>query len=125
VDALITLDTGALIALHGRGQRILKVFAGARERRIRIYVPSMAIAEWWRKRSDRADAMLSAFYIEHTDTALVKLAGEAVAATKGAGIVDAVVMATAARHGGVVYTSDVDDLTSLAHFFPSVRVLHC
>jgi predicted nucleic acid-binding protein len=125
VGSLITLDTGALIALQKRSQRMLNVFSGARERRIRIYVASMAIAEWWRKRTDRADAMLSALYIEHTDTALVKVAGEAVAATKGAGIVDAIVMATAARHGGVVYTSDLDDLTALARFFPSVRVLHC
>jgi hypothetical protein len=38
--------------------------------------------------------------------------------------IDAMVMAFAATvGGGVVYTSDVDDLTRLARHFPSVRVL--
>ena len=37
--------------------------------------------------------------------------------------VDAIVMATAARRGGVVFTSDVDDLTRLREVFPNVRVL--
>jgi hypothetical protein len=36
---------------------------------------------------------------------------------------DAVVMASAARRGGVVYTSDVDDLERLRSFFPEIRVL--
>jgi hypothetical protein len=39
--------------------------------------------------------------------------------------VDAVVMASASlRGGGVVYTSDVDDLTRLQRHFPTVRILH-
>jgi hypothetical protein len=37
--------------------------------------------------------------------------------------IDAMVMASAARRGGVVLTSDVDDLMRLQRAFPGVRVL--
>jgi hypothetical protein len=37
--------------------------------------------------------------------------------------VDAIVMASAASRGDVVYTSDVDDLERLRAYFPAVRVL--
>lgn len=104
---------------------MVKVFTVAREQRVPMFAPSVAIAEWWRKRSSRAEEILAAMRVEHTDTALVQLAGEAVAAVRGAGTIDAIVMATAARRGGVVYTSDIDDLTALRGFFPAVRVLHC
>jgi hypothetical protein len=60
---------------------------------------------------------------------MVKLAGEALASVpatrrrRGPGVVDAIVMASAASRGDVVYTTDVDDLESLQAFFPGVRVL--
>ena len=122
---MITFDTGALLALEARRQRMVKVFAVAREQRVPMFVPSVAVAEWWRKRSDRAEQLLDAMRIEHTDTALVRVAGEALAAVKGAGTVDAIVMATAARRGGIVYTSDVEDLMALTGVFREGRVLHC
>jgi hypothetical protein len=37
--------------------------------------------------------------------------------------IDAVVMASAALRGDVVYTADVHDLSRFQAFFPSVRVL--
>ena len=38
--------------------------------------------------------------------------------------IDAMVMAFAAIYGGgLIYTSDVDDLTRLQEYFPSVRIL--
>ena len=52
------------------------------------------------------------------------LAGEAMAAVRGATTVDAIVMASAAQRGDAVFTSDVDDLERLRAFFPSVRVFH-
>jgi hypothetical protein len=125
VVLVITLDTGALIALQARRQRMVNVFTVAREQRVPMFVPSVAVAEWWRKRTDRAEGILDAMRVEHTDTVLVRTAGEACAVVKGATTMDAIVMATAARRGGVVYTSDVDDLMALTRVFPSVRVLHC
>ena len=60
---------------------------------------------------------------QSTDCALARVAGEALARVKSASLVDAIVMATAALRGGVVYTGDVDDLERLRDPFPSVRVL--
>lgn len=37
--------------------------------------------------------------------------------------IDAVVMASAALRGDVVYSADIGDLTKFQEFFPSVRVL--
>ena len=55
---------------------------------------------------------------------LAQRAGEALAAVRGSTPIDAIVMASAASRGDVVYTSDVDDLTRLQLHFPGVRVLH-
>jgi predicted nuclease of predicted toxin-antitoxin system len=71
------------------------------------------------------DRILLGVRVEQTDTALMKMAGQAVAATRGATTIDAIVMASAARRGDVVYTSDYDDLDRLTRFFKSVRVLRC
>jgi hypothetical protein len=54
---------------------------------------------------------------------LARSAGEAIAAVPGTTAVDASVTASAAVRGGVVYTSDFDDLSRLCVHFPEVRVL--
>ena len=67
--------------------------------------------------------MKSDLMVEPLEEATAKLAGEAMAAVPKATVVDAIVMASAASRGDVVYTSDVADLERLRAFFPSVRVL--
>ena len=50
--------------------------------------------------------------------------GEALAAVRGSSLADAAVMASAAlRGGGVVYTSDPEDLGRLQVHFPTVRLV--
>jgi hypothetical protein len=61
--------------------------------------------------------------VEPTDAGLARIAGEAMAAIKGATTVDAIVMASAARRGDLVYTTDIHDLNRLREYFPTVRVL--
>ncbi len=119
----ITFDTGALIALERNRQRMVSVFRVAREDHVPIAVPSMCVVEWWRGRTDLREKILAAVIVVHTDAALVRSTGEALALVPSATSVDAIVMATAARRGGVVFTSDVDDLMQLQKAFPSVRVL--
>jgi predicted nucleic acid-binding protein len=119
----ITFDTGALIGLERNRQRVRHVVERARERELFIQVPAVCIAEWWRKRTDLRDKILEALEIVHTDDALMKTAGEALAAVPTATTIDAIVMAVAARKGGVIYTSDVGDLELLRLVFPGVRVL--
>jgi hypothetical protein len=121
--SVFTFDTGALLALERRKQRMLAIFKTARVDRIAMVVPSMCVAEWWRGRTDVREKILAALIVQHTDDALVKVTGEALAVVPKATTIDAVVMATAARRGGVVFTSDPGDLLLLQKAFPSVRVL--
>ncbi|MDB4997594.1 MAG: PilT protein domain protein [Myxococcaceae bacterium] len=118
-----TLDTGALLALERRRQRTLAFLAIAKADKIPLVVPSVCIAEWWRGRTDVREKILATVIVEHTDDELVKLAGVALAAVPKATCIDAIVMASAARRGGIVITSDVEDLTRLRAAFPGVRVL--
>ncbi len=80
------------------------------------------MAEWWRGRSDIREHLLARVVVEPLTDGLARLAGECIAAVAGATTVDAIVMASAARRGDAVYTSDVGDLERLRAFFPAVRV---
>ena len=118
-----TYDTGMLIAIDRRKQRAVAVHEWLREERIPVNVPWVVVAEFWRARTDRRDAILRSVDIEAPSLALAKNAGSAVGAVRGATIVDAIVMASAALRGDVVYTGDVDDLSLLQRHFPGVRLL--
>ena len=119
----ITFDTGALIALERRGQRARKVLERATEQKVRITVPAAVVTEWWHSRSDVRERILAGVRVEPLSEGLAKIAGEALAAVKGATPIDAIVMASAAQRGDVVYTTDVSDLAKLASYFRAVRVL--
>ncbi|MBX3188820.1 MAG: PIN domain-containing protein [Labilithrix sp.] len=119
----LTFDTGVLIALERRQQRAWSIYRAARASKVRVSVPTPVIAEWWRGRTDAREHVKSGLTIEALSETVADLAGEALAKVRGASVVDAVVMASAALHGDVVYTSDVHDLERLRSFFPSVRVL--
>ncbi len=119
----ITLDSGALIALERRKQRALRLVDAALSASLVVTVPSAALSEWWRGRTDVRDLILRGVRVEPLDASLAKAAGEAMAAVVGATAIDAIVMASAARRGDVVLTSDFDDLERLRQYFPSARVL--
>ena len=87
-------------------------------------MPAVAYVEWWRGRSTIREEILAAVVVEDMPPSLCHAAGEALGAVKGSTIADAIVMASAAlRGGGVVYTSDVDDLKRLQRHFPTVLIL--
>lgn len=119
----LTLDTGALVALERRRDRVLRLLRAAQQRGQPVTVPAAVVAEWWRGRSDRREAILAALLIEPMEESLARLAGEAIAAVRGATTIDAIVMASAARRNDVVLTGDLDDLGRLATYFRGVRIL--
>ena len=125
----VTFDTGALISLERRGERARNVFNRLRERDVLITAPLPVIGEWWRGRTDWREKILASVRIEPLTLEMAKLAGEALASlprasrSAGPGLVDAIVMASAASRGDVVYTSDVKDLERLQSFFPGVMIL--
>jgi predicted nucleic acid-binding protein len=122
---VITFDTGALVALERRGARMLRIVDAAAQSSGRITVPTVVVAEWWRGRANKRMArLLEGIEIEPLDLHLAKAAGHAIAEVRGATTIDAIVMASAARRGDTVFTSDFEDLARLAGFFRGVRVLH-
>lgn len=120
---MIVFDTGALIAVERRKQRMLDVWKTATRARVPILVPGAVISEWWRGRSDIREAILASLTVVPVGEVLGKASGEALAFVGGATAIDAIVMALAAHRDAVVYTSDVDDLEQLRAFYPGVRVL--
>ncbi len=121
----ITLDTGALIGLERRERRMTARFATWTEGGAIVTVPSVVVAEWWRGQRGPVARLLDAFTVEPTTRGIAAVAGEALAELRLASehTIDAIVMASAAIRGDVVYTSDYEDLSRLAAYFRSVRVL--
>lgn len=119
----VFLDTGALIGLERRKARANRLVAAAHTREAPVLTVLPVIAEWWRGSPDqvRLRRTLEVMPLHELDA---RVAGKALGATAaGPSAVDAILMATAARYGGVVLTGDVLDLEALGAFFPSVRVL--
>ncbi len=103
---------------------MLRVLRAAEQTATPIVVPAVVLAECWRETpTERMRALLEAFTIESVDAERARLAGRSMTAVPEATTIDALVMASAALRGGVVYTSDVDDLQRLGRYFPEVRVL--
>lgn len=120
-----TFDTGMLIALERRQQRATEALRAIVRRGLLPFVPAVVYAEWWRGKTDVREDILAAVVVEDMPPTLCRAAGEALAAVRGATLVDAVVMASAAlRGGGVLYTTDIEDMTRLQRHFPTVLVLH-
>lgn len=100
----------------------MKVYSHAKDRGFVVATPNVTIAEWWRGRSDRREAILRGLLVESPSDETMKLAGVALGKTHGATTIDAVVAAFAVARTGIVYTSDVSDFEALRAFFPALRV---
>jgi predicted nucleic acid-binding protein len=118
----LTFDTGALIAIERGEKRMRAVSLAARSSGLLVTVPAPVLIEWWRN-GPRQRAILDVITVEQTTEHLAKLAGEAIASVPGATPIDALVVASAAQRGDVVYTSDFDDLERLRRHFPAVKIL--
>jgi predicted nucleic acid-binding protein len=120
--AAITFDTGAIIALERRKDRAMKVYTHAKERGFVVATPNVTVAEWWRGRTDRREAVWRGLLVEPVSDETVRIAGVALGKVRGATTVDAIVAAFAVQRTGIVYTGDVDDFHALVTFFPALRV---
>jgi len=118
----ITFDTGALIALERRKERAMKVYTHARDRGLVVATPNVTLAEFWRGRTDRREAVLRGILVEPVPDDVMKLAGVALGKLRAATTVDAIVAAFAVQRTGIVYTGDAGDFGALQSFFPALRV---
>ncbi len=113
----ISFDTGALISLVERRRLSMrKVYDTAVTGAVPMRVSTAVVAEWWRggPGEKQRSEWLRSMHVEVVTEAIARLAGVAVGRVKGAGTIDAIVLATAAVRGDrVVYTSDVGDLVRL------------
>ncbi|MBS2019850.1 MAG: PIN domain-containing protein [Deltaproteobacteria bacterium] len=126
----LTFDTGALIALERRRDAMRKVFATAIKNHVVITVPVVVVTEWWRagRREKERLGILRSVRVEALVEHVARVAGAALGRTPGAGAIDAIVVASAATRGDIVYTSDPDDLEALRdanEVFAAVRILGC
>ncbi|HKY40333.1 MAG TPA: PIN domain-containing protein [Polyangiaceae bacterium] len=127
----LTLDTGALIGLERTRHHMRKVYDVAVMHDVRMTVPAVVVAEWWRagrkeKEKERARILRSVMVESITDH-IARLAGVALTLVPSTHTIDAIVMASACqRPGEIVYTSDLDDLERLRDGVPQfsdVRVV--
>lgn len=117
------LDTGAIIAAEARDDWALKFFDLRARGLARLTIPRACIVEWWAARTDRRERILAAVNtVEPLADDIAKAAGAARARVKGSGVVDAIVIATAALRSGIVITRDIDDFDALAAHFAGVRI---
>lgn len=98
----LTIDTGAPIALERQDHRVEAWLQRAVERGVAPSVPAVALAESWRggARSALLARALRFCQLREIDEALARAAGELLARVGGSATIDALVVATAARHGG-------------------------
>jgi predicted nucleic acid-binding protein len=126
----LTFDTGALIGLERARHAMRKVYDAAVSNDVRITVPSVVVAEWWRlgRREQERARILRSVVVEPITDHVARLAGVALTLVPSAQTIDAIVMASASQRGDeIVYTSDLDDLNALRDGvgqFKRLRVEH-
>jgi predicted nucleic acid-binding protein len=117
----LTFDTGALIGLERARHSMRKVYDVAITSGIPITIPSVVVAEWWRrgvKEKERTE-LLRSMIVETVTDRTARLAGAALTRVSGVQTIDAIVVASAStRPGEIIYTSDPDDLSLLCEMVP-------
>jgi predicted nucleic acid-binding protein len=98
----VTFDTGALIGLERRTERMKAVIARIAARQLPVTIPSVVVAEWYREHRASRRILALAKTVEPVSAVLAELAGKALRATGGSNAIDAIVMASAAQRGDVV-----------------------
>jgi predicted nucleic acid-binding protein len=126
----VVLDTGALIALdqYQPGERMRALVVASEREGRRLHIPAVVVAEWWRGDNLAHHRSGEMFKVEPVTDTIARSAGLALKdVSKDRRItapltIDAIVMATAASPGAVVYTSDFDDLDRFTRVYPGVRL---
>jgi hypothetical protein len=123
VDADLTFDAGMLVALDRADRRQWARLRAAHREGIVPVVPAPVVTQVWRSaRQANLARALNQCRVEHVDVSLAREAGALCAASGTHDAVDAIVVASAARRGSTVVTSDLVDLSRLARCAKDVQV---
>ncbi len=111
----ITYDTGALLAAEKGDRRMWALHRRALERGLRPTVPAGVLAQAWRGGPQaELSRLLSGCRFEPLSEAASRATGAACARSKRSDVVDASVVVGALVRDDVVFTSDPDDLATVA-----------
>jgi predicted nucleic acid-binding protein len=121
----LTLDSGALIGFERRGQVIVDRISEAVRLGIPLTIPAICVAETWRggPRAGAIARLLRLATVEPLDERLARSAGELLRRARASDVVDATVVAGAARRGDVILTTDPGDIERLAASARHVKVM--
>src|SRR4051812_5561498 len=109
----LTLDAGALIAAEKRSARFWAIWKERQDRRLRVTLPTVVLAQVWRGNSPIIARIQHACRLEFFDTIQARKVGELLAKSRTADIVDAVVVLGAADREDTIVTSDREDIERL------------
>lgn len=135
MSGCVVLDAEALSALGGapskRQREVRAALAVAARLAREVIVPAVVLAELYRGRGKNQllDACLSretGLYVRATDRTLARLVGSVLAAARAGSeqMVDAHLVAAAVEAGGgIVLTTDPDDMNRLAAPYRNVQVI--
>ena len=113
----LTLDSGALIAFERADRRCVVLLLEATKAGRTIVVPAGVLAQVWR--DGARQARLARFFsipevtVVALDDELARAAGQRCGVSGTSDVIDASAALVGRRHGGVVVTSDPDDLHRL------------
>lgn len=124
IRSSVTLDTGVLVGLDRRDRSAWRALEEAIGRGVRRVVPAPVVTQAWRShRQANLARALRHCRVEATDAELARAAGLLCAEADRHDAVDAIVVASAARRGDAVVTSDPDDIGLLAAHVEGVAVV--
>lgn len=119
----LVYDAGMLVALDSGDRRRWAAMRRAIDRGFELVVPAPVVAQAWRSsRQARLAHALDACKVEPVDEDLARVAGVLCGKAGTSDAVDAIVVASAARHRGTIITSDRDDIATLARHAKGVTV---
>ncbi len=109
-------DTGALIAIDNNDRRMWARHSLALDDGRDIYVPATVVSQAWRdaRRQARLGKLLASCRVEPVGLEVAKAAGVLCGKARTADVVDATVVVMAATRGAIVWTSDPNDIHTLA-----------
>ena len=119
-----TFDAGILIGLDRDDRALWARLRIINRRAVVPVIPAPVVTQVWRSpRQANLARALGHCRIEPTDAELARRAGELCGAAGSSDAVDAIVVASAARRGDTVFTSDPTDLRALSAHVRGVAVV--